>query len=95
MDLRKRYQRPRAKGCHRLMHELTDILNERDIRQMEVVERAGVCKGALDQWRHRGRDPRLGSLDAVLNVLGYRLTITPINTPLQHRRPESGGGVET
>ena len=69
---------PRAKGAHPLMHELTELLRNSAMGQDAVTAKAGVCRGALREWRHDGHDPKLGSFDAVLNVLGYKLAVVPL-----------------
>lgn len=45
------------------------------LRSELVAARAGMTGGALRAWINGRRNPNLGDLRAVLNVLGYDLSI--------------------
>ena len=60
--------------CHPLVRKLFEILNEQKCSSPEVSEKAGFNPDLIRKWG-RMHSPDLAHFDAVLNVLGYRLTI--------------------
>lgn len=48
------------------------------LTQRSVTDAAAVADSSFRNWK-LGVHPGVGTLDAVLRVLGYRLEITPIN----------------
>jgi hypothetical protein len=44
----------------------------------DVEKRAGLADNALSSWFRGLAEPRAGNLEAVLNVLGYRLEAVPL-----------------
>lgn len=47
----------------------------------KVATRAGYDKDSLYRWQH-GAQPRIDAVEAVLDVLGYKLEALPSHTPL-------------
>ncbi len=60
-----------------LVRRMVEIMNEQRVTCRHVVKAAGVNKSALTEWLHNGYTPRIGNLEACLNVLGYELVIQP------------------
>lgn len=48
-------------------------VNRQRLSVAKVLRLAGLHEDALRDWRNKGTSPRLGDLEAVLGVLGYRL----------------------
>lgn len=44
----------------------------------DIEERAGLARNTVGMWLREERNPILANFQAVLNVLGYRLTIERI-----------------
>lgn len=85
---RKRHL-PVVAGHHPLMFWLEDTIRAGDISAAQCSLRAGISINAISGWR-RGQSPSIGNFDAVLNVLGYRLAVVP----LQQSGPIPGASVE-
>lgn len=67
-----------ARHAHPLVRMFYRLLAEQQVTALDVAERAGLSAGTISQWRATYA-PRVGNLDAALNVLGYRLAIVPID----------------
>ena len=63
------------KKCDPLVRQVFQLINEQRASLTDVSEKAGVRRCTLSDWRYR-RNPNLLSLQAVVQALGYRLTIT-------------------
>lgn len=62
--------------AHRLAYETLKIAFEQGWSDWRLTKAAGVAANVFTNWRHRS-DPRLSTLEAVLDVLGYKLAIVP------------------
>lgn len=69
------------------MHPLIEWLQEevkiqrqidKNMTMWHITGKAGVAKNLLYLWFHDHGNPTIGTLDAVLGVLGYRLNIEPM-----------------
>lgn len=69
----------------RYAHPLVAVLMRESKRQgrgyEDLAKEAGVAPNTIYGWRRQGRIPNLANIDAVLTVLGYRLTIEKIGGP--------------
>lgn len=63
---------------HPLVREAMEIVAAGTMADDEVTDRAGVGGRVLIHWR-KGSMPRVANLDAVLQVMGYRLKIVRID----------------
>jgi len=63
--------------AHPLVRRFYAIINEsrQTLNEMEAV--AGLARGTITNWRTRS-SPQIVTIEAALNVLGYRLEIVPI-----------------
>lgn len=62
-------------ACHRLVHVIWREINDQRVCQEDLAKRAGVSASAIRKWRQGQRSPNLNDLEAVLNVLGYAVTV--------------------
>ena len=67
---------------HPLVRRFFEIVNERQHTVVAVARRAGVTRNTIFTWHHS--TPTLPSLEAALNVLGYRLAIVPLEKQIAH-----------
>lgn len=58
-----------------LLLELSKILEENAGLIADICRKAGVSRAAVQRWMHKGTDPKLTLLRAVLNVTGYEIVI--------------------
>jgi transcriptional regulator with XRE-family HTH domain len=61
-------------GCHPLVRQFVEAMNEQMTTLLEVSERSGVSRPAISDWRYN-RNPSITNFNAVLNVLGLELCI--------------------
>jgi transcriptional regulator with XRE-family HTH domain len=52
-----------------------DLIERDGISPKDLAKRSGVDRRTVWSWTHEHRAPRIDMLEAVLNVLGYELTI--------------------
>lgn len=78
-----------VRGHHPVMLFLEEQLTAQKVPAYKAAKKAGLSINVISSWR-RGMSPSVGNLDAVLNVLGYRLAVVPLQQP----GPISGGSVE-
>jgi transcriptional regulator with XRE-family HTH domain len=57
------------------MRHVFQIVDDSGMTQRRVAERAGVGENTLCRWRSGRIAPTIGMVEAVLEALGYRLTI--------------------
>lgn len=62
---------------HRLVRRMFDLMRETETTQTDIAEEAGVSINWFSHIRVRSM-PRVDTLDAVLNVMGYRLDVVRI-----------------
>lgn len=62
---------------HPIVRELFRIANTKKVSWTEISRKAGVHAQTGKDWRKRS-NPGIGNIEAVLNVLGYTLTIRPL-----------------
>jgi len=65
---------PPPRNTNPLIVRLVELINDGDIDSHELCRRAGLAAGAIYAWRHHS-NPGVNNLEAVLNALGYELTI--------------------
>ena len=53
--------------------EMRRILAEKTLSAREIERRSGVGKCLVLSWMHHKRTPRLDTLEAVMNAMGYRI----------------------
>lgn len=66
-----------AAHTHPAVRALFDLANEQQTCMTEIARRAGVQVGTMGDWRRR-RMPRVDTLDACLNTIGYQIVVRPI-----------------
>jgi len=72
------YHTPKqAPNAHPLVRLIWREIAAQRTSQEIVADRAGVSSGALRKWRLAQRNPSLFQMEAVLNVLGFDLCVTP------------------
>jgi hypothetical protein len=62
-------------GHHRLIYELSDLMERERWSPTGVLLRAGLNHGNIQHWRGEGVSPSIANFDLVLSVMGYRLAI--------------------
>jgi hypothetical protein len=60
---------------HPIIEFIFEEIIKQDLYINGVAEVTSLTPTALYSWRNNNRTPRLNSLEEVLNVLGYTLTI--------------------
>ena len=60
--------------AHPLVRRLFEIMAEEGVSMRAVSVRAGLNRSAIAQWK-RTHMPKVDSLEAALNVVGYKLKI--------------------
>lgn len=81
-------RRPKPKiksppNAHPLAKQFFDLLDLEQVSMTDVAHRAGLNHGTVSKWKTH-YTPTVDTLEAALNVLGYRLVIDRI--PLRDRR---------
>jgi hypothetical protein len=67
---------PRA---HRIIQRIhSSIFYDRKMRLEDFQRKSGLTHWMVREWFYRAADPRLSTLEAALQVLGYRITIERI-----------------
>lgn len=69
---------PIVPGQHPAVVFADDIVQERNLSASRVSRQAGVGESTISNWRTKGNSPSVGNLEAVLNVLGFRLAVVPL-----------------
>lgn len=67
-----------VRGAHQVVHQLHEIMMEKNLLIQDVTERAGACS---DYWVKvkRGKiNPTLAMMEAYANVLGHTIVIIPL-----------------
>lgn len=62
-------------AIHPIVRWIWEQINSQRASQEDVAERAGVNSSTLRKWRDGVRSPRVVELEAVVNVLGYKLKV--------------------
>jgi hypothetical protein len=68
-------KRQAAEGAHRFVKFLRDELVRQQCSPEQLQSRSGVAPTALRGWIRDGTEPKLGSIEAALGALGYKLKI--------------------
>ena len=78
-----------------LVRRLFTLIAEHQVALEDLAVRAGVGLTTIGRWRS-GRAATVHNLEATLNVLGYRLYITPKGgrPPSGNHRPETTPSLE-
>lgn len=66
-----------GKSVHPAVRWLWLEMNRQCASQEDVAKRAGVSSSAMRKWRQGVTTPKLRDIEAVINAMGYKLTITP------------------
>lgn len=64
--------------AHPLVRRMFKIMDSQRASLLDVADRAGLHYGSITRWC-QFHSPKIDALEAVLNVLGYRLTVSPID----------------
>lgn len=64
---------------HELMADFEAIVNASPKTVNELSDEAGVYRNAIRRWRQEEVDPRMYLFDSVLRLLGFKLTIVPLD----------------
>jgi len=67
--------------AHPLVHEFARLLE--GLLLQEVADASGYSESTIRNIRHNG-NPRLKTLDDILNAIGYELCIRPVTSPGAH-----------
>lgn len=62
-------------AVHPIVRWVWTQINAQRASQEDVAMRAGISSSALRKWRDGVRSPRIVELEAVVNVLGYKLKV--------------------
>ena len=65
---------PLPRNTNPLIVRLVELINESGTDSHELCRRAGLGTGTIHAWRNQ-TNPNISNLEAVLNALGYELTI--------------------
>jgi hypothetical protein len=60
--------------AHPLVRRMIELINQDGCTLEELASRSGVDSQTVNSWRSR-KSPQLVTFEAMLNALGYRLTI--------------------
>lgn len=63
---------------HPLIRFMVEEINRQRKTYCQISAQAGVFEHFAHRWTH-GSDPQLSKFEAVLNTLGYRLTVEKID----------------
>ena len=66
------------KNAHRFTRQLLELCNDQKVDMQKLADRSGVPAKTIRNWKQREYNPQLSNLEAVLGVLGYRLTVERI-----------------
>lgn len=64
----------------KFMRQLVEIMRQTQTRQYILTKQSGFSHNLLYRWRQRGYIPGVDNFEAVLNALGYRLEIVPLES---------------
>lgn len=62
-------------AIHPIVRWVWTQINHQRASQEDVSQRSGVSSSTMRKWRDGVRSPRLLELEAVINVLGYKLKV--------------------
>jgi len=72
----QRQKEPRREATvHPLVRWVWRQMNKQHASQEDVAKRSGVTSSTMRKWRVGVRSPRVIELEAVINALGYKLTV--------------------
>ncbi len=74
-NYQKQKEPRKGMAIHPLIYWLWKEMNHQCASQEDVAERSGVSSSAMRKWRAGVRSPRIMELEAVINSLGYKLTV--------------------
>lgn len=72
-------RRPRIRCASETMAFLAAEVTARDLNLCDVEAEAGLSKGTVSRWLRNIHEPKFGSVQAVMNLLGYELVPRRIN----------------
>lgn len=61
-----------------VVREMFETIDDQRVSTRGLTKRAGIAHGQLCRWRQGLCAPNVVTIDSVLNVLGYRLAIVPL-----------------
>lgn len=74
----RRFHKVRVpENVHPLVRNLFEEMNRQRIGMLDMAERTGVGQSTMKHWRLMC-SPSLANLEACYNVLGYKLSIKPV-----------------
>ncbi|WP_419840924.1 helix-turn-helix domain-containing protein [Candidatus Poriferisodalis sp.] len=69
------------RSSSRIAHAVRDARMSSGLLMVEVAERTGVPCETVSAIENGRRDPRVGTLTAILRVLGYEIAFLPVARP--------------
>lgn len=72
-------RQPPSADLRGIVRKVMLALEASDLTVIEVARRAGVYDHGLSRWRQGVNEPGALKLEAVAEVLGYRLVLEPID----------------
>jgi transcriptional regulator with XRE-family HTH domain len=74
-NYQKQKEPRKGMAVHPLVRWMWKQMNKQLASQEDVAKRSGVSSSAMRKWRVGVRSPRIMELEAVINALGYKLTV--------------------
>jgi transcriptional regulator with XRE-family HTH domain len=74
-NYQKQKEPRKGMAVHPLVRWMWKQMNKQLASQEDVAKRSGVSSSAMRKWRVGVRSPRVMELEAVINALGYKLTV--------------------
>lgn len=74
-NYQKQKEPRKGMAVHPLIRWMWKQMNTQRASQEDVAKRSGVSSSAMRKWRVGVRSPRIMELEAVINALGYKLTV--------------------
>lgn len=66
-------------AVHAGVKKLAELKEERGLSDLQMSEEAGISPNSVYRWRLGMNEPSIGSLEAALNLFGYKLVAVPID----------------
>ena len=66
-----------GKFIHPFVRWIWNEMNHQRASQEDIAVRSGVSSSAMRKWRRGINSPKLADIEAVINSLGYDITIKP------------------
>lgn len=70
-------RKPPHPAIHSAVKFMVDEIHRQGRLERDVATRAGLAGNIITNWKLRS-SPNINNLEAVLNVLGFTITVTPL-----------------